>query len=610
MNSSKKIKSISMLVLLTFLFSFLPHMPVMAEVENNNTKVNEKTLVKNESEAFAVVVGDFLKESGNGSDWDPRNMNGVLKKYKNGLYEGALKLKAGNYNYKIAMNGTWDESYGNNGQNIALNLSKDSEVIFRLDYKNKKVYDSINNPDQFKTKAILAGNIKDIIDGASDWNPGNDTEKLDYIGGGMYKKTFTIKESAQGKDISLEYKVAYNGEWNNGEVAENAKVVIPKGTKNIIILSNYLDNYVKDSINNPSLSNTVSLIGTVREGNGDWDVNNKDFEMHNLDENRVLYSKVMKKGTYEYKGLVNHSWDNGGIPSQGNVTLNMPEDRNVIFVADLKNNKIYDSINNTKEINEALGIKGDENTDEDNNGGNQGESENKPDSVKSPVVNEDGTVTFSAKFNGDSLYLIGSMVSWDTSKQIEMKKGEDGVFKVTIPLIGGVYEYKFKPNKDNWDNSFTDPSNKAMANGNSVLNMPGLEIGGESSVEAGSTTKLVAYIYDTEGNKKETNVNWSLEEPVSGVSIEENTLKVSKDVDSSKKIKIKATDGKYVVSKELTILSQIYTYTINYYRFDGNYDNWNLWLWQTGGEGKGYDFNKKDEAEKGFTRAVYKFPSD
>ena len=130
-----------MLVLFTFLFSFLPHMPVMAEVENNNTKANEKTLVKNESEAFAVVVGDFLKESGNGSDWDPRNMNGVLKKYKNGLYEGALKLKAGNYNYKIAMNGTWDESYGNNGQNIALNLSKDSEVIFRLDYKNKKVYD-------------------------------------------------------------------------------------------------------------------------------------------------------------------------------------------------------------------------------------------------------------------------------------------------------------------------------------------------------------------------------------------------------------------------------------------------------------------------------------
>ncbi|MGU8435403.1 hypothetical protein ACV3RS_15570 [Clostridium perfringens] len=67
MNSSKKIKSISMLVLFTFLFNFLPHMPLMAEVENN-TKINEKTLVKNENEAFAVVVGDFLKESSNDSD--------------------------------------------------------------------------------------------------------------------------------------------------------------------------------------------------------------------------------------------------------------------------------------------------------------------------------------------------------------------------------------------------------------------------------------------------------------------------------------------------------------------------------------------------------------
>ena len=84
----------------------------------------------------------------------------------------------------------------------------------------------------FKTKAIFSSNIKDIIDGASDWNPGNNFKKLDSVGtGGMYKKTFPIKENSTGKDISLEYKVVYNGEWNNGEVAENAKVVIPKGIK-------------------------------------------------------------------------------------------------------------------------------------------------------------------------------------------------------------------------------------------------------------------------------------------------------------------------------------------------------------------------------------------
>ncbi|MGG5462125.1 type I pullulanase [Clostridium sp. B9] len=602
MSTRKKIKSITILTLFTFLFSFFPHMSVMAAGEKNNTD-EVKTLVQTKSEAFAVVVGDFMEQNGNGSDWDPTNMKGLLKKYKNGIYEGTLKLKAGNYNYKIAMNGTWDESYGNNGQNISLNVQKDSDVIFRLNQNNKKVYDSINNPEQFKNKGILVGNIKDLIEGASDWNPGNDTEKLDYIGGGMYKKTFPIKESAQGKDFNLEYKVAYNGAWNNGEVKDNIKTTIPKGTKSITILSDYLGNYVIDSINDPGLANAISLIGTVREGNGDWDIANKEFDMHNIDGNQVLFSKVMKKGTYEYKGLINHAWDNGGIPAQGNVTLNVLADRNVIFVADLKANKIYDSINNPKEINVALGLE-----DEGNNGGDSGTTE--PEILKSPVINDDGTATFSAKFDGDSLYLIGSMMAWDTSKQVHMEKGEDGIFKVTVPLAGGVYEYKFKPNKDNWDNSFTDPSNKDLANGNSVVKMPGLEIGGESSIEVGKDMNLLAYMYDTEGNKKEAKVIWNLEEPVTGVSIEGNTLKVSKDADKSKKIKIKASSDKYSATKEISILSQMYTYTINYFRYDGNYDNWNLWLWEPSGNGQGYDFNKKSEAENGFTRAVYKFPSD
>ena len=34
------------------------------------------------------------------------------------------------------------------------------------------------------------------------------------------------------------------------------------------------------------------------------------------------------------------------------------------------------------------------------------------------------------------------------------------------------------------------------------LNMPGLEIGMRIKCEVGSNTKLVAYIYDTEGNKR------------------------------------------------------------------------------------------------------------
>ncbi|MDR0636704.1 MAG: type I pullulanase [Treponema sp.] len=34
--------------------------------------------------------------------------------------------------------------------------------------------------------------------------------------------------------------------------------------------------------------------------------------------------------------------------------------------------------------------------------------------------------------------------------------------------------------------------------------------------------------------------------------------------------------------------------TVHYYRYDGVYDGWNLWVWPTGGEGKGFAFGDKD----------------
>ncbi|NLK94615.1 MAG: hypothetical protein GX275_05445 [Clostridiales bacterium] len=91
--------------------------------------------------------------------------------------------------------------------------------------------------------------------------------------------------------------------------------------------------------------------------------------------------------------------------------------------------------------------------------------------VVSPVDNKDGTVTFSTQYNGDTLYLIGSMVNWDVSKQIPMTKGENNVFSVTIPLEKGSYQYKFKPKADSWSGAFADPNNTEYAGENSVVNV-------------------------------------------------------------------------------------------------------------------------------------------
>ncbi|HYF77168.1 MAG TPA: type I pullulanase [Symbiobacteriaceae bacterium] len=37
------------------------------------------------------------------------------------------------------------------------------------------------------------------------------------------------------------------------------------------------------------------------------------------------------------------------------------------------------------------------------------------------------------------------------------------------------------------------------------------------------------------------------------------------------------------------------TVTIHYFRYDGNYEPWDLWVWPSGKDGKGYKFDKKDD---------------
>ena len=87
--------------------------------------------------------------------------------------------------------------------------------------------------------------------------------------------------------------------------------------------------------------------------------------------------------------------------------------------------------------------------------------------ILSPRVNEDGTITFSVKYEGDTLYLAGDMTSWESGQE-SMTKGDDGVFRYTteVPLEPGRYQYKYKPNSNNWEGAFTQ---EYSPDGNSIL---------------------------------------------------------------------------------------------------------------------------------------------
>ena len=100
---------------------------------------------------IVVLVGDLMDEAG-GADWSPDNLKGWMKDADgNGVCEITLVLPAGSYQYKVAVNESWDENYGKDGapggDNIALVVPEGgAAVTFTFNDTTKQIRDSINNP--------------------------------------------------------------------------------------------------------------------------------------------------------------------------------------------------------------------------------------------------------------------------------------------------------------------------------------------------------------------------------------------------------------------------------------------------------------------------------
>ncbi|WP_368659077.1 type I pullulanase [Metabacillus halosaccharovorans] len=84
--------------------------------------------------------------------------------------------------------------------------------------------------------------------------------------------------------------------------------------------------------------------------------------------------------------------------------------------------------------------------------------------VTSPLINDDGTVTFLYEGKATSVKIAGSFTDWQNGA-IDMTEESDGIWTLTKELTEGTYEYKFIVD-DEW---IMDPSNSKQANGNSVF---------------------------------------------------------------------------------------------------------------------------------------------
>ncbi len=93
------------------------------------------------------LPGTWQDQVGCGGTWDPACQATSMKKGEDGLYRLTVSLKAGSYEYKVALDGAWTVNYGSDGKqdgpNYKLDLTADSKVTFTYDPNTKLVTTSV-----------------------------------------------------------------------------------------------------------------------------------------------------------------------------------------------------------------------------------------------------------------------------------------------------------------------------------------------------------------------------------------------------------------------------------------------------------------------------------
>jgi hypothetical protein len=157
--------------------------------------------------SMVFAAGDFHSELGCWGDWQPDCPYTALKLDGNGNWRGTFKLPAGNYEFKITIDGGWGENYGAggelNGPNMSVEVSSPAKVTF--------IYDPLTHLTEYFVEpeiVVLPGTFQSLLGCSGDWQPACHNTQLFWDNEiGRYTGTFNLPAGY------YEYKVAINNSW-------------------------------------------------------------------------------------------------------------------------------------------------------------------------------------------------------------------------------------------------------------------------------------------------------------------------------------------------------------------------------------------------------------
>ena len=167
-----------------------------------------------EGPTTVTLAGDHNSEMGCATDWMPLCVGAQLTKRADGMWSGAFDLPAGTYQYKVAIDGSWDENYGAGGIPGGDNVTythAGGAITFFYDPSTKYFTSTVQGPI-----LTLPGSHQSEVGCTGDWQPDCLAAWLqDLDGDGIF--TYTTSAIPTG---SYELKVAHNLSWTKNYGAD------------------------------------------------------------------------------------------------------------------------------------------------------------------------------------------------------------------------------------------------------------------------------------------------------------------------------------------------------------------------------------------------------
>ena len=342
------------------LYRFLPYLLLFATLTVSllllnsyqftvEAKLAEDVLTDHTAPPVGVaLVGDLQTEIGCAGDWTPDCATSeLIYDEADDVWQGKFALPVGNYEYKVALNDSWDESYGTppDGGNISISVTVASTVTFYYDHKNHWVTDNLN-----EVIATVPGSYQTMIGCPGDWDPGClRTWLQDPDGNGVY--TFTT--IAMPGDF--EGKVAINESWDEnygvGGVAgdgDNYTFTVVNANSPLDFAYDHVSHLLTITV---GAGDSVALVGDLQTELGcadDWDPA--------CDATGIAYFGnqvwrdvfTLAAGDWQYKIALNDTWDESYSGNHqnddGNTTISLTDTTAVNFYYDHKTHAVLDSV--------------------------------------------------------------------------------------------------------------------------------------------------------------------------------------------------------------------------------------------------------------------------